>query len=394
MASFPSQLPRSPSLLPKVSLLLLSLFSCGGLFDADDSASPRYAAIFSFGDSLADTGNFLLSGALPFPSISRLPYGVTYFGRPTGRCSDGRLVVDFIAEAFGLPLLPPYLAQGQSFQQGVNFAFAGATALDTAFFEERGISDILWSNSSLSVQLAWFEKLKPSLCGTPGECNAFFNRSLFLVGEIGGNDYNYAFFKGKGLVEVRSYVPMVVQAIANATEKLIRLGATELMVPGNLPVGCSTLYLTLYGTPDKKDYDRRNGCLKQLNVFAKYHNALLQRALGKLRRRYQAARIIYADYYGAAIRFAHAPRHFGFVNGALRACCGGGGPYNFNVSAACGHPGSTVCSDPSSYVAWDGIHLTESAHRDIATGLLEGPYTTPPLLPSTTGIPTHSSGLF
>lgn len=61
------------------------------------STSPlRYHAIFNFGDSLSDTGNFLLSGALAFPVIGKLPYGETSFRHATGRCSDGRLVIDFI----------------------------------------------------------------------------------------------------------------------------------------------------------------------------------------------------------------------------------------------------------------------------------------------------------
>lgn len=61
------------------------------------SPSPGpYNAIFNFGDSLSDTGNFLASGALLFPVIGKLPYGQTFFNRSTGRCSDGRLVIDFI----------------------------------------------------------------------------------------------------------------------------------------------------------------------------------------------------------------------------------------------------------------------------------------------------------
>ena len=60
------------------------------------SSPQRYESIFNFGDSLSDTGNFLLSGAVTFPVIGKLPYGVTFFQHATGRCSDGRLVVDFI----------------------------------------------------------------------------------------------------------------------------------------------------------------------------------------------------------------------------------------------------------------------------------------------------------
>ena len=60
----------------------------------------------------------------------------------------------------------------------------------------------------------------------------------------------------------------------------------------------------------------------------------------------------------------------GFYNGALRACCGGGGPYNFNNSARCGHVGSKACNDPSSYVNWDGIHLTEGAYKLVAARLI------------------------
>lgn len=69
----------------------------------------------------------------------------------------------------------------------------------------------------------------------------------------------------------------------------------------------------------------------------------------------------------------------GFSDGTLVACCGGGGPYNFNNSARCGHIGSKACLDPKTVVNWDGIHLTEAAYRYIALGLLNGPFTTPPL---------------
>lgn len=70
------------------------------------------------------------------------------------------------AQQFGLPMLPPYLAHGGNFRQGLNFAVAGATALDAEFFHEIGIGHILWTNHSLNAQLLWFEELKPLLCNT------------------------------------------------------------------------------------------------------------------------------------------------------------------------------------------------------------------------------------
>jgi len=49
------------------------------------------------------------------------------------------------------------------------------------------------------------------------ECDNYFKKSLFLVGEIGGNDYNYAYFAGGSIKQLRASVPLVVEAIAKAT---------------------------------------------------------------------------------------------------------------------------------------------------------------------------------
>jgi len=68
--------------------------------------SVCFDRVFSFGDSLTDTGNFLLSVPDDFPDPARnLPYGQTFFGRPSGRYSDGRNLLDF----FGNLQLSPCL---------------------------------------------------------------------------------------------------------------------------------------------------------------------------------------------------------------------------------------------------------------------------------------------
>lgn len=57
-----------------------------------------YSHLFTFGNSLIDTGNFIHYSTSPGP-VARSPYGETFFRRPTGRWSDGRLIVDFIGNA-------------------------------------------------------------------------------------------------------------------------------------------------------------------------------------------------------------------------------------------------------------------------------------------------------
>lgn len=49
------------------------------------------------------------------------------------------------------------------------------------------------------------------------DCREKLKSSLFFMGEIGGNDINYAFFGGKTISEVKNLVPEVVQAIMNGT---------------------------------------------------------------------------------------------------------------------------------------------------------------------------------
>jgi hypothetical protein len=61
----------------------------------------------------------------------------------------------------------------------------------------------------------------------------------------------------------------------------------------------------------------------------------------------------------------------GSIGGTHTACCGGGGPYNYNASAECGsNPLVRACDDPSQYVSWDGVHLTEAAYRLIADAII------------------------
>ncbi|KAF3325214.1 GDSL esterase/lipase [Carex littledalei] len=342
-----------------------------------------FTRIFCFGDSISDTGNFLISISDGYDPIRNLPYGETYFGHPTGRFCDGRIILDFIAEAYGLPFIPPYLAgesTTENFRHGVNFAVCGATALNNSFFESKGI-EAFWTDYSLGTQLEWFKQLLPSILEEPGCGSSVMSSTLFVVGEIGGNDYNHPIlFSGTTLDQVRTFVPI----------ELISHGAKTLLVPNNFPIGCVPMYLTLFQSEKKDDYDSETGCIKSLNELSEYHNAMLSEELAKLRLLYPNVTIIYADYYEASMNIFRNPNKFGFSY-PLMACCGAKGPYNYSSFAQYGNRGSTVCSDPSKYGSWDGIHLTEAAYKTIAHGVLRGSYSSPPISNTCSDI-MHDSG--
>ena len=87
-----------------------------------------------------------------------------------------------LAEAYGLSI-PPYLSgeSTENFLHGVNFAVAGATALDNSFFESKGI-EASWTDYSLSTQLDWFKKLLPSILEESGIITACLYVYLRFIG--------------------------------------------------------------------------------------------------------------------------------------------------------------------------------------------------------------------
>lgn len=68
-------------------------------------------------------------------------------------------------------------------------------------------------NSVLQFVLATKELYK-----LMADCKDFLSKSLFIVGEFGGNDYSTALFFGRRIDEVSTFVPHVVSAISDGVE--------------------------------------------------------------------------------------------------------------------------------------------------------------------------------
>lgn len=349
-------------------LVLFSLFSI-----AHAVPSPRLALfrnckfdkIFQFGDSLSDTGNLVRER--PFDMSGRLPYGQSYFNTPTGRYSNGLIMIDYIAWAARLPLLNPYEQKGANFRHGINFAVAGSTALSVKTLAWKNIHGAP-TNSSLDVQLRRMSDYLSSYCKTETDCRYKLKNSLFMMGEVGGNDYNYALFGGKTIQEVKNLVPEVIQSIMDATRDIIKLGARKIVIPGNLPIGCVPSYLTAFQTNNTFD---QNHCLKDYNQFSMYHNRHLRKAIEILKKENPGVTIVYGNLYNALQWLFSRATYLGFdPNSLQKACCGSGGEYNFSFTRFCGSPGAAVCSNPNQRISWDGVHLTQQANKYMAAWLI------------------------
>ncbi|XP_038692569.1 alpha-L-fucosidase 3-like [Tripterygium wilfordii] len=344
----------------------------------------HFPAVFNFGDSNSDTGGLSAVFGQAGP-----PAGESFFHGPAGRYSDGRLVVDFIAEALGLPYLSAFLDSiGTNFVHGANFATAGSTIRpQNTTLRQSGFSPI-----SLNVQFYEFNDFhrRSQIVRNRGRIYRkllpkakTFQQALYTF-DIGQNDLTAGYFLNMTVDQVRAYVPDVLTQFKTVVSSIYDQGGRYFWIHNTGPVGCLPYVLDRKPVA-RSEYDRA-GCATPFNEVAKFFNEGLKELVNQLRDELPHAAITYVDVYSVKYSLFSQARKHGFKE-SLRTCCGHGGKYNYNIHSGCGGKikknGKEVlvgksCDDPSAYIVWDGVHLTQAANKFVFDQIVNGSFSDPP----------------
>ncbi|KMT10487.1 hypothetical protein BVRB_5g116110 [Beta vulgaris subsp. vulgaris] len=344
----------------------------------------KFAAMYNFGDSNSDTGG--ISAA--FQPIS-WPYGQTFFNKPAGRDSDGRLLIDFIAEQVGLPYLSAYLNSiGANFSHGANFATGGSTIRrqnETIF--QYGISPF-----SLDVQIWHYDQFKSRTKDLYNQVKSPFERSLLprpedfskalYTFDIGQNDLSVA-FRTMNDEQLRATIPNIISQFSTAVQHLYEQGARSFWIHNTGPIGCLPVSL-FYITNPKPGFLDEYGCIKGQNDMAIEFNKQLKVAVIQLRTKLPEAALTYVDLYSAKYGLISKTKSQGWAD-PMKVCCG---YHEKDGHVWCGQKGVTTngttvlgaaCKKPELHVSWDGVHHTEGANRWFANHILNGSLSDPPI---------------
>ncbi|KAF8389967.1 hypothetical protein HHK36_024487 [Tetracentron sinense] len=346
-----------------------------GAFSCDPIPPP---AVFVFGDSLSDTGNYM--EAFPFYADDEdSPYGSIFFHAPSGRFSDGRLIIDFMASKWGFPFVDPYFNNiVPNYKHGIDFAVAGATAGNIAgpvpFF--------------LSLQTYHFGRFKRRVYASlnsehKSDCLVShlptieaFKDGIYMI-FIGINDIAVSLFGDNSTTpsDVKEKtVPSVVSAISKAVQDLYKEGAKNFMVFNILAIGCTPSRL-VRGSQGPFNSTDSLGCLQEYNDVVDFANLELEKSLCNIAKQFKDVSIVVVDLYKFMLDAVANPTSNGFKESEkFKACCGyGGGPYNYSPLVFCGqNPAAKACSNPREYMSWDGIHLTDSFSQQFVEEMMEG----------------------
>ncbi|XP_030532451.2 GDSL esterase/lipase At5g03610 isoform X2 [Rhodamnia argentea] len=303
----------------------------------------RPTKMFVFGDSYADTGNNPKASA----SSWKVPYGITFPGKPAGRYSDGRVLTDFPAAYFGPRSPIPYRWRkvGSKYvKYGMNFAFGGT-----------GVFDTPTARPNMTVQIDPLQQLIAESVYTGQDLRS----SLALVTNS-GNDYSAYLARNGSIRDLPKFITRVVNQLALDIERIHGLGMKMIAIAGLQPLGC---------LPGTTASDSFRTCNATINSLVTFHNQLQSRAVAKPNNCTRSPPFVIVDLYTPFMSVLNDTGSTKFPE-PLKPCCVG-----INSSYSCGSVDQNgqkkydTCKDPKRMFFWDMLHPTREGWRAVFSKL-------------------------
>lgn len=297
---------------------------------------------FIFGDSLSDSGNN--NNLQTTAKVNYLPYGIDYPGGPSGRFTNGKNVVDVVAEYLGFDHhIPPFAsADGQIILQGVNYASGSA-----GIREETGSH--LGQNIHFNQQLQNHQITITRMGDILGNKDAALNQlkqCLYSVG-MGSNDYLNNYFMperyptSKTYTTPEAYAKALVEQYSTQLMTLYNMGARKIALNGLGHIGCTPYGITKFA-------ESGSPCAANLNQASDLFNGELVGLVNQLNKNLTDAKFIFVNNTSTG---KGDPYEVGFTN-FTAACC------KVREDGQC-NPNEDPCPNRQEYVFWDNFHPTE-----------------------------------
>ncbi|KAF5795889.1 putative triacylglycerol lipase [Helianthus annuus] len=347
------------NILPTQMFHLCFLFLLLSPVKSNGETITTFPAILIFGDSTVDTGNnnYITTAV----KANHYPYGKDFPAHfPTGRFSNGKLTVDFLASMLGVKeSIPPFLYPGLSTYElvtGVSFASAG-TGYDTL---TTAITRVL----PMSKQVEYFKSYSERLKKIVGEKEArrIINRALVAV-SAGTNDFIFNFYDvptRQAEFNIYNYQEFILERLHDFVKELHTLGCRTMLIAGLPPIGCLPIQITA----KFKELDRK--CISQQNVEAQAYNKRLKELTFQIQMSLKGSRIFYVDIYKPIMDMIRSPEIHGFTE-TVKGCCGTG---LLEAGPIC-TPLTPLCQNSSEYLFFDSIHPSEKAYRYVTECLMK-----------------------
>ncbi|AEE74837.1 unnamed protein product [Arabidopsis thaliana] len=339
--------------LPKL-LISLFLFSFSSFFLGAESDYPQHSnlkrlrpnRLFVFGDSYADTGNIRKS----LSDSWKIPYGITFPQKPSGRFSDGRVATDFLARYLGIKSPIPYTwkdyAGKERLLYGMNYAYGGTGVFKT--------KDNPLPN--MTTQIDYFQRvLAAGNIYSPSDLPS----SLALV-SVAGNDYATFLALKRPLTELPAFMKQVVDQIAVNAMRIHKLGVNKIVIPSMQPLGC---------LPSITVFNSFQRCNATDNASTNLHNYLLHKAIARLNNETKPSTFVVLDHYNAFLTVfknkGPEPGVSRFGNPLKPCCVGVNSSYDCSNVDEKGEKKYIICEDPKAAFFWDIFHPSEEGWRSV-----------------------------